>query len=390
MTALALMIWSTRSTAGTASAQPTSTTHNVTRIALHRRRATPDAATGRISSASRHDEVSDTSARPTWTCRASNVTNTAAPMIGVTRSGLDAFHATPYSSTPRAIAVTAIAGRSLSCPIASAAMAGTSAVAPIAVPHGTPRMPARRNRAMNESRLATTHVSVANRLTGMPSMAARSDRSAVARIAVPSRVRSRKKATAAIANGATTRARRSLAPSTNVPIVTVASNGAGIRCDVGRWPHSRGISSAPTASSCVIPIVATVSTSRDACRKRRTNANSTTAPSTIAPSRPMTRPTPHGQPQNTTRPITSETGRNPRSAWAKFTIRFARYTSASPIASSAVSIPITTPRIHAPAGTWKKINWTVTSPAAGIHRAACPLVAAATTRASRSPINGRT
>ena len=38
---------------------------------------------------------------------------------------------------------------------------------------------------MNESRLATTHVSVANRETGMPSMAARSDRSAVARIAVP-------------------------------------------------------------------------------------------------------------------------------------------------------------------------------------------------------------
>ena len=44
---------------------------------------TPDAVTGRISSASRHDDVSDTSARPTWTCRASSVTNTAAPMIGV-------------------------------------------------------------------------------------------------------------------------------------------------------------------------------------------------------------------------------------------------------------------------------------------------------------------
>ncbi len=87
---------------------------------------------------------------------------------------------------------------------------------------------------MNESRLAMTQVSVASQLTGMPSMAARSDRSAAARIAMPTRVRSRKNATAAIASGAVTRAIRSLAPSTNVPIVTVASKGAGIRCDVGR------------------------------------------------------------------------------------------------------------------------------------------------------------
>ena len=38
-----------------------------------------------------------------------------------------------------------------------------------------------------------------------------------------------------------------------------------------------------------------------------------------------------------------------------------------------MSIPITTPRTHAPAGTWKKTSWTVTSPAAGIHRAARPV-----------------
>ena len=60
------------------------------------------------------------------------------------------------------------------------------------------------------------------------------------------------------------------------------------------------------------------------------------------------------------------------------------------MASSAVSIPITTPRTHAPAGTGKKISWTPSNPTAGTHRVVRPFVVAATTRASRTPMEGRT
>ncbi len=71
----------------------------------------------------------------------------------------------------------------------SAASACTSATMLSAVPSGTPMMPARRNRARNDSPAAIAHTSVDSQATGMPSICARSLCSAAPRTAVPSRVR---------------------------------------------------------------------------------------------------------------------------------------------------------------------------------------------------------
>ncbi len=81
---------------------------------------------------------------------------------------------------------------------------------------------------------------------------------------------------------------------------------------------------ASTTRSAAIPIVATVSTRRDALRNRRTSATSTTAPSTTEPIRPMPSPSQYDQPQKTTRPTAKATGAEPRSAWAKLMTRLAR------------------------------------------------------------------
>ncbi len=145
----------------------------------------------------------------------------------------------------------------------SAASAWTRATMLSAVPTGTPVMPARRNRARNDSPAATAHTSVDSQATGMPSICARSLCSAAPRTAVPSRVLPRNSATATIAIGATIRAMKSLALRMNVPIVSFQSTGGGMRCEVALSPHMRGTSRASTASSWVMPIVATVRTSRD-------------------------------------------------------------------------------------------------------------------------------
>ena len=130
----------------------------------------------------------------------------------------------------------------------SAARACTSATMLSAEPIGTPVMPARRNRARNESPAATAQTSVDNQATGMPSICARSLCSAAPRTAVPSRVLPRNSATATIAIGARINAIRSLALRMNVPIVSFQSNGGGMRCDVALSPQMRGTSSASTAS----------------------------------------------------------------------------------------------------------------------------------------------
>ena len=75
-----------------------------------------------------------------------------------------------------------------------------------------------------------------------------------------------------------------------MPIVSFQSNGGGMRCEVAVSPHMRGTSRASTASSWVMPIVATVRTSRDALANRLTSENSTTAPSATAAMRPMPKP----------------------------------------------------------------------------------------------------
>ena len=178
------------------------------------------------------------------------------------------------------MAVRAIVGSRVIRPITSAANAWTSALTRIALPSGTPSTVACRNRARNDSPAASDHTIVDRRATGMPSIAARSPRSAAARTARPVWVAPRNRATPTIASGATMAAIRSLALSTTEPISNVQSNGAAMRSDAALRPQSRGVMIASTTRSVAMPIVATVSTRRDALRKRRTSATSTTAPST--------------------------------------------------------------------------------------------------------------
>ena len=212
--------------------------------------------------------------------RATRATMTTTARIGSSSRGLDTFHDTPSSSIPSATALVATAGRSVSRPSISAASARSSTPSVSAEPTGRPRMPARRNRATNASAAASAHTSTCSRWTGIPRVAARSARSALARMAVPARVRRRNSASATITTGATTRAMRSLADRMIGSIVNVKSTGAAMRVATGRSPHRSGSSSAPAASSCDSPIVATVSTSRGALAKRRITTTCTTAPST--------------------------------------------------------------------------------------------------------------
>ena len=73
-----------------------------------------------------------------------------------------------------------------------------------------------------------------------------------------------------------------------------------------------------------MPMVATVSTSRDARANRRTNASSTIAPSATAATRPTPKPSRYGSPENTMSPTASDVGTKPRSACAKLITRLAR------------------------------------------------------------------
>ncbi len=134
------------------------------------------------------------------------------------------------------------------------------------------------------------HTSVESHATGMPSISARSLRSAEPRMAVPSRVVPRKTATASMASGATISAIRSFADRMNVPMVSFQSTGGGMRCDAALSSHIWGTSRASTARSWVIPMVATVRTSLDAFENRRTKANSTITPNAMAATSPTPNP----------------------------------------------------------------------------------------------------
>ena len=250
--------------------------------------------------------------------------STATAISGSTRAGSLWFQRIPYSSAPSATAVRAMVGSRVIRPITSAASAWTSALIRSALPRGTPSTPLCSQRARNESPAASDQTIVDSRLTGIPSIAARSPRSAAARIAKPVRVAPRNQATNAIAAGATIAATRSLAFSTTPSTSKRQSRGTEIRSAANSRPHSRGVTIASATSSDVTPIVATVSTIRDARRKRRMTATSTAAPSTSDAIPPTASPTQYDHPQNTMIPAPSATGAEPSSAWAKFTTRLAR------------------------------------------------------------------
>ena len=111
------------------------------------------------------------------------------------------------------MAAKATAGRSTMPPITRAArIRSRKPKVDTLPPMGRPTTPARRNTPLNARRVATIQTTVWSRLTGMPSRAARSARSAEARTAMPTSVRRRNTARAIITSGATTRAASSSAP----------------------------------------------------------------------------------------------------------------------------------------------------------------------------------
>ena len=148
---------------------------------------TPDSSRGigRTSSAACQVDVSESSARDELRRRASRATTITTARMGSMRSGLDAFHATPVSSTPSATALLPIAPRLVRRPSMSAASERSRMPRLRALVTGSPRMPARRNRAMKASSPASDQTTVCRRFTGTPSRLARSTLSAPARMAIP-------------------------------------------------------------------------------------------------------------------------------------------------------------------------------------------------------------
>ena len=250
-------------------------------------------------------------------------------------------------------------------PMISAASARTRKSRESAEPIGSPIIPARRNSARKASMPAIAHTIVCRFFTGTPSRLARSARSAAARMATPTDVRCRKSPMPRMAIGAITSTRRSLALNTSGSTRKVKSNGGSMRCDRTFSPNTRGRNRPPNASSWVSPSVATVSTSRGARKKRRMINSSQAAPSATATANPAPNATNHGRPEVITIITESEAGMYPRSAWAKLRIRLARYTSAMPTLTIAVSNPMSTPRSATPAGMGNATIWNSRIRAAG-------------------------
>jgi hypothetical protein len=99
-------------------------------------------------------------------------------------------------------------------------------------------------------------------------------------------------------------------------------------------PNHPGMNSARAVSSCAIPMVATVRTSRGDLENRLMNVRSTRKPRKMALTNPTTIATGYGMPviqsgappgvSLATRRIAKRAGTAPRSPWAKLTMRFAR------------------------------------------------------------------
>ena len=120
-------------------------------------------------------------------------------------------------------------------------------------------------------------------------------------MATPRRLRLRNHATKPRASGATIIAMMSLPPRISllasgfqggivVEMVSFQSTGDVTRSLARFLPHQRGTRMPSTTSNWVTPSVATIITMRDAWRKRRTIAISTTRPSSSAISTPAPRP----------------------------------------------------------------------------------------------------
>ena len=236
---------------------------------------------------------------------------------------------------------------------------------------GRPRIEARKNTPMNDMPAVIAHTRVLSRFTGMPSVAARSERSALARTAMPISLR-RRKSPSPTSTAITTSTEITSSEWNNwVPTLNSRCQGNSmVLSPMICWPQIFGIRSAPTRKSCEMPMVATVRTRREDLKKRRMRRNSTSAPMITAPTRPMANDSTHGSAHDEVmHPYANAVGTVPRSACAKLMTRLARCTSARPSATSEPSMPSTNPSSHTPAGSGYTISWKTMIATAGAYGA---------------------
>ena len=195
-----------------------------------------------------------------------------------------------WSTMPRPMAAAAMVVNRSKRPKTAAASAWTRNTGASVSPMGRPTAPARRNMARKASTDATTQTTVWSRLTGMPSVKARSARSAAPTMAMPIVDRCRNSARASRHTGTTIMVKMSLALNVTPPKTKLASNGCGRRVPNDWSPKARGRNSPAPVSNCANPMVATVSSRRGAVKNRRMIRPSTRTPSSTAASRPTTSP----------------------------------------------------------------------------------------------------
>jgi hypothetical protein len=191
-----------------------------------------------------------------------------------------------WSMIPSATADTKVARRFSIRPTTAGARARTSNDGPNAPPAiDRPIVGARSSAPTAESPAAKIHTIVEMRRTGTPRSEARSWFSAAARDAIPTRLNFRNSVIATIRTGTTVIARTWFAlkitggrlPATS-GTANSASNGVGMSTTRKSSPNTRGRISSTNTSTCVTAIVATVSTSRGALKKRLTTVSSIRAP----------------------------------------------------------------------------------------------------------------
>ena len=136
---------------------------------------------------------------------------------------------------------------------------------------------------MKASTAVITQTVVWIRPTGTPRVAARSERSATARIAIPILVYRMNSARAPSTRGTMMNTMRSLSLKKTPPTSTLTSKG-GFSCGRPTFlnPNQLGMNSARAVSSCAMPIVATVRTRRGERQNRLMKVRSTMKPRRMA------------------------------------------------------------------------------------------------------------
>ena len=215
-------------------------------------------------------------------------------------SGLEVFHRTTWSTTPSATAAANATGIDSIRATTAAARAGSSTAGPAIAAGVAPRNGAFSTKVSAASVPARTQTNVVRLRTGTPRSRARSVFSAAARIAVPASDRRRNQASAPTTTGTTAATSRwSPVRMTGPRVMVVEVRGVSNAPRMGdSTPKANlGMASSSPPSSCARPMVATVSTSRGACAKRRMTVSSTSPPSSAPPTSAHTIAAAYGQSQ---------------------------------------------------------------------------------------------